>query len=72
MQHVDDPDALERLSWYAQRRPVFTGGNAVALMRGGETLFPALREAIDAARHQVWVACYLVSPWARAGRCWPL
>lgn len=68
MQHVDDPDSLERLSWYAQRRPVFTGGNAVTLLRGGETLFPALREAIDAARHQVWVACYLVSPLGQSGQ----
>lgn len=61
-------EALERLAWYAQRRPVFTGGNAVQLLRGGEALFPALREAIDAARQQVWVACYMVSPLGRSGQ----
>jgi cardiolipin synthase len=39
--------------------PVETGGNEVSLLRGGEALFPAMCEAIDAARHEVWLASYI-------------
>lgn len=54
--------ALALLAWYAQRKPVFTGGNKVTLLRGGQALFPAMRDAIEQASHSVWVANYLVSP----------
>jgi cardiolipin synthase len=37
----------------------FTGGNAVTLLRGGDELFPAMCEAIVAARHEVWLASYI-------------
>lgn len=57
-----DLDTLEGLAWYIQRRPVFTGGNEVRLLRGGEELFPTLRDGIDAAQHSVWMAFYMVSP----------
>jgi cardiolipin synthase len=39
--------------------PVFLGGNGVALMQGGDELFPALIAAIDAAQHEVWLATYI-------------
>jgi len=39
--------------------PVYTGGNEVALLRGGEALFPAMCQAIAAARHEVWLASYI-------------
>ncbi|MEY4429828.1 MAG: hypothetical protein RLZZ182_2517 [Pseudomonadota bacterium] len=57
----DDPQQALRLAWYAQRTPVYTGGNAVHLHKGGRQLFPAMVQAIDAARHEVWMAMYLVS-----------
>ncbi|TBO34227.1 cardiolipin synthase ClsB [Aquabacterium lacunae] len=58
----DDPQQALSLAWYAQRTPVYTGGHAVELLKGGQTLFPAMVKAIDAARHEVWMAMYLVSP----------
>lgn len=61
-------DALDGLAWYAQRRPVFTGGNQVSLLRGGEALFPVLRERIDAARQNVWMAFYMISPEGQSGQ----
>jgi len=36
-----------------------TGGNRVALLAGGDELFPAMCEAIAGARHQVWLATYI-------------
>ncbi len=62
-----DLDALEGLAWYIQRRPVFTGGNEVRLLRGGEALFPTLRDRIDAAQHSVWLAFYIISPFGQSG-----
>jgi cardiolipin synthase len=65
---LNDDRALAGLAWYAQRKPVYTGGNAVTLLRGGELLFPALHEAIDQARHTVWMAWYLVSSEGKSAR----
>ena len=62
-----DLEALEGLAWYIQRRPVFTGGNEVRLLRGGQELFPTLRDRIDAAQHSVWMAFYIVSPLGQGG-----
>lgn len=53
---------LAALAWYTQRKPVFTGGNAVTLLQGGRDLFPALCERIDRAQESVWIALYIVSP----------
>ncbi|MCH8179176.1 MAG: cardiolipin synthase ClsB [Proteobacteria bacterium] len=62
-----DFQALAGLAWYAQRKPVFTGGNRVRLLQGGRDLFPALAERIDAATHSVWLALYIVSPLGQSG-----
>lgn len=35
------------------------GGNQVELLRGGDQLFPAMLEAIAAARQEVWIATYI-------------
>jgi len=37
----------------------FEGGHRVALMRGGDELFPAMVRAIDQARTEVWLATYI-------------
>ncbi|HEX5356938.1 MAG TPA: cardiolipin synthase ClsB [Aquabacterium sp.] len=58
---------MKRLAWYAQRKPVFTGGNQVTLLRGGKALFPALSECIDHASRSVWLALYMVSPLGQSG-----
>ena len=50
--------ALEQM-WGSVPRPVFSGGNVVSLLRGGDALFPAMVEAIDAARHEICVASYI-------------
>ena len=45
--------------WYSAPRALYTGGNQVTLLRGGQTLFPAMVDAINRARHEVWLATYL-------------
>ncbi|UXH79547.1 cardiolipin synthase ClsB [Roseateles amylovorans] len=45
--------------WTLGSQPSFTGGNAVELLCGGDALFPAQIAAIDAARHEVWLATYI-------------
>lgn len=47
---------------------LFSGGNQVQLLQGGDELFPAMVRAIDQARHEVWVATYIFhdDPAARA------
>lgn len=47
------------LSWSTVPRPVFSGGNEVALLEGGGQLFPAMLSAIAAARREVWLATYI-------------
>jgi len=49
------------LAWYAQRKPVYTGGNRVRLLRGATELYREQIEAIRAARRSVWMATYLVA-----------
>lgn len=60
---MPNPESHEPLvlAWYAQRRPMFLGGHKVTLLRGASQLFPALIEAIDQAKHSIWLATYLVS-----------
>ena len=45
--------------WYALPRVLFSGGNEVHLLRGGEALFPAMCRAIAQARREVWFATYI-------------
>ena len=49
----------EALAWYARARAVFSGGNEVELLRGGDALFPAMCTAIGRALHEVWLATYI-------------
>jgi cardiolipin synthase len=37
----------------------YSGGNRADLLHGGDALFPAMVQAIDAARHEVWLATYI-------------
>jgi cardiolipin synthase len=46
-------------AWSGVPRPSLVGGNAVALLQGGDDLFPRLRDAIARARHEVWFATYI-------------
>jgi len=65
----EDEDGWPQLAWYAQRKPVYTGSNQVHLLRGGDELFPALRDQIDRARQSVWMAFYMVARRARRATC---
>ncbi len=40
-------------------RTVYSGGNQVKLVRGGEALFPAVVGAVERARHEIWLATYI-------------
>lgn len=40
-------------------RAVYTGGNQARLLRGGEALFAAMVSAIEQAKHEVWLGCYI-------------
>ncbi len=64
---TQDDAELKQLAWYGQRRPLYTGGNTVELLRGGHALFPAMRDRIDLAAHSVWMAFYIVHPQGQAG-----
>lgn len=46
-------------AWTLGSQPAFSGGNAVRLLCGGDALFPAQIEAIQAAEHEVWLATYI-------------
>lgn len=39
--------------------PVFSGGNEVSLLRGGDDLFPAMISAMALAADEVWLATYI-------------
>jgi cardiolipin synthase A/B len=54
--------------WYSAARALFTGGNEVMLLRGGEALFDAMVHAISHARHEVWLATYIFHDDAAAQR----
>ena len=53
------PAGESSLGVVLQRQPVYSGGNEVTLLRGGDALFPAMCEAIAAARHDIWIASYI-------------
>jgi cardiolipin synthase len=50
---------LHEAAWYAQRDALFSGGNEVTLLTGGDQLFPAMHAAISHAHHEVWLATYI-------------
>ncbi len=43
----------------AEGEAVFSGGNDVTLLSGGDELFPAMHDAIASARDEVWLATYI-------------
>ena len=53
-----DPGPVEAL-WSTVQRPVFSGGNQLQLLRGGDMLFPAMVQAIQRATSEVWLATYI-------------
>ncbi|TMH09614.1 MAG: cardiolipin synthase ClsB [Betaproteobacteria bacterium] len=54
-----DERALPEQFWHLLPRAVFSGGNQLRLLRGGEALFPAMLDAIREARHEIWLASYI-------------
>ena len=46
-------------AWSASSRVVYSGGNEVTLLRGGDALFPAMCAAIAGATQEVWLATYI-------------
>lgn len=52
-------DLAAGFDWYRHARPVFSGGNEVVLLRGGDALFPEMVEAIGGAAHEVLLATYI-------------
>ena len=52
-----DLEALR--NWTRVPAPRFVGGNRVELLEGGEALFPRMRQAIDTAAAEVWLATYI-------------
>jgi cardiolipin synthase len=63
----DTEEALHSLAWYAQRKPVYTGGNDITLLQGGRALFPAMSLSMDSAKSSIWLALYIVSPLGQSG-----
>jgi cardiolipin synthase len=51
--------AVDWHAWVGVPAPRFVGGNEVRLLEGGDELFPRLLAAVDAARHEVWLATYI-------------
>lgn len=50
---------LELFHSQPPQHAVYTGGNQVQLLRGGDALFPALLHALDQAKQTVWLATYI-------------
>lgn len=61
--------APSRSDWaWAAAPPVrWVGGNEVTLLKGGDELFPAMLQAMAAAREEIWLATYIFHD-DRAGR----
>ncbi|MDO9073363.1 MAG: cardiolipin synthase ClsB [Rubrivivax sp.] len=52
-------DLVRLRSWATVPAPRFLGGNRVDLLQGGDELFPRMRQAIEAATREVWLATYI-------------
>ncbi len=55
------PPTVRPWAAYLVPQPVFLGGHRLRLLRGGDQLFPAMLEAIGAAREEIWLASYIFS-----------
>lgn len=64
--HHGEPPLPDEL-WRTLPRALFCGNNQVELLCGGDQLFPAMARAIDAARHEVWLATYIYLDEGSAG-----
>ena len=53
------PGEARHWAWQGVPPPQFVGGHALRLLQGGDELFPAMLQAIDAASSQVWLATYI-------------
>lgn len=53
------PFELKIGDWYFRHRPEYSGRNAIALLSGGDQLFPSICEAVNAAKQEVWLATYI-------------
>ena len=51
--------ANARAPWSLGVKPKFEGGHTIALLRGGDELFPAMGAAIAQARRTIWLATYI-------------
>ena len=54
------PNEALSLAWYAQRKPVFTGGNQVRLLINGDDTFTAILQAIRGAQSLVIVQFFII------------
>lgn len=57
--HADAPDLTRAVAGGGSAHPQLTGNNRVRLLQGGDELFAAMIEAIDAATSHVWLATYI-------------
>ncbi|HEY6513443.1 MAG TPA: cardiolipin synthase ClsB [Burkholderiaceae bacterium] len=55
---ANEPVAADA-AWVRRGAPEFLGGHRVRLLQGGDELFPAMREAIAQARHEIWLSTYI-------------
>ncbi len=59
---MNPPEPIAEARDAAQHLPapqVYCGGNRVRLLQGGDELFPAMQQAMAAARTEVWLATYI-------------
>jgi cardiolipin synthase len=57
--HLQAEDQDAAATGYGLAPAQFSGGNQVCLLRGGDEFFPALIEAVNQARQEVWLATYI-------------
>ncbi|HEU4622783.1 MAG TPA: cardiolipin synthase ClsB [Burkholderiaceae bacterium] len=53
------PGTTAMSSWNRASRPVFSGGNRIQLLRGGDEFFPALLAEIERAQREVMIETYI-------------
>ncbi len=62
------PDLRRLRAWATVPEPAFLGRNRIELLEGGDALFARMRQAIDQAGREIWLATYIFhdDPAARA------